>query len=419
MPHTGKANKASSSSKEDRISALPDDVLHHVLGFLQAAEAVHTSVLAQRWRYLWKSMRCLRVNSIGRCDEGDDASLSNFMNCLLLLRDPGSTLDEVEIEYDNLEDNAKWISIWIRHALSCQAQVLTVKPDYEMCLSLDGPPLVSRHLRRLEFSDVNLKNNFLDFSSCTALEDLKIKCCVLKTSRILSLSLKHLSMKGCTFRHDGRIRISVPKLVSLQLISFGGRAPLLESMLSLETAVVSARNYREDFCREGVAGECCGTCADCCGNDDHNGRCILLGGLSCATNLELIAYLGMLIFRRDLRWCPTFSKLKTMFLNEWCVQINLRALVCMLEHSPVLENLILQLRKQEETALALEVEGNNSLMHKPAAISGCLKIIKVKFDEIDDRVCKVLKFLSILGTEIIIQRTTACWRYSVWTDFYD
>ncbi|XP_051179855.1 F-box protein At5g03100 isoform X2 [Lolium perenne] len=240
MPNTSKANKASNSSKEDRISALPDDVIHHVLGFLQAAEAVHTSVLARRWRYLWKSMRCLRVNSIGRWEEGNGASLSNFMNCLLLLRDPGSTLDEVEIKYDNLEDETKWISIWIRHALSCQAQ---------------------------------------------------------------------------------------------------------------------------------------------------------------------------LIFRRDLRWCPTFSKLKTLLLNKWCVQINLHALVCMLEHSPVLENLILQLRKQEETALALEVEGNNSLMHKPAAISGCLKIIKVKFDEIDDRVCKVLKFLSILGTEIIIQRTTDCWRY--------
>ncbi|XP_051179854.1 MEIOTIC F-BOX protein MOF isoform X1 [Lolium perenne] len=411
MPNTSKANKASNSSKEDRISALPDDVIHHVLGFLQAAEAVHTSVLARRWRYLWKSMRCLRVNSIGRWEEGNGASLSNFMNCLLLLRDPGSTLDEVEIKYDNLEDETKWISIWIRHALSCQAQVLTVKPDSHMYICLDGPPLVSRQLRRLEFSNVNLKHNFLDFSSCTALEDLKIEGSALETSRILSPSLKHMSIKQCAFRHDGRIRISVPNLVSLQLISLVGRTPLLESMLSLETAVVIPRNYSDDLCREGVAGECCGTCADCCGNDDHNGGCVLLGGLSCATNLELIAYLGMLIFRRDLRWCPTFSKLKTLLLNKWCVQINLHALVCMLEHSPVLENLILQLRKQEETALALEVEGNNSLMHKPAAISGCLKIIKVKFDEIDDRVCKVLKFLSILGTEIIIQRTTDCWRY--------
>jgi hypothetical protein len=81
-------------------------------------------------------------------------------------------------------------------------------------------------------------------------------------------------------------------------------------------------------------------------------------------------------------------------MHDWCILLTY---FCLLQ--------------QEETALALEVEGNNSLMHKPAAISGCLKIIKVKFDEIDDRVCKVLKFLSILGTEIIIQRTTDGWRY--------
>ena len=51
------------------------------------------------------------------------------------------------------------------------------------------------------------------------------------------------------------------------------------------------------------------------------------------------------IFRRDLRWCPTFNKLKNLLLNDWCVQPDLRALVWMLAHSPVLENLTLQLRK--------------------------------------------------------------------------
>ena len=135
---------------------------------------------------------------------------------------------------------------------------------------------------------MKLKSNFLDFSSCTALEDLKIKCSYLETSRILSQSLKHLSIKECDFRHDGRIRISVPNLVLLQIISFRGLIPLLESMLSLETAVVRSHKSWEDTCREGVASECCGTCANCCGNDDHNGGCVLLGGLSCAANLELI-----------------------------------------------------------------------------------------------------------------------------------
>ncbi|KAM3317317.1 hypothetical protein ACQJBY_035140 [Aegilops geniculata] len=411
MPHTSRAEKSSKSCNEDRISALPDDVLHHVLGFLRADEAVHTSLLAKRWRYLWKSMHRLRINEMGRWGTSTGGVfLTKFVSCLLLLRDPGSTLDEVEIKYDyQVEGDLTWISTWIHHALSCQTQVLTVKfplpvygPGY-----LDGPPLVSQYLRRLEISEATLKSNFLNLSSCSTLEDLKIKECDFDASSILSQSVKHLSIKDCYFKGDVRISISVPNLVSLELKSYGGRTPFLESMLSLETAVVSVEAWSVDYCRKGFsAGECCGTCLDCRGNDGLKG-CVLLGGLSRAKNLELIAHPGMFIFKRDLRWCPTFSKLKTLLLNEWCVQPDLRALVCMLEHSPVLENLTLQLCKQEKPACAVEVEENPGLVEKPAAISGYLKIIKVKCEDVDGRVCKVLNFLSTFGIEITIQRTKA------------
>jgi hypothetical protein len=53
----------------------------------------------------------------------------------------------------------------------------------------------------------------------------------------------------------------------------------------------------------------------------------------------------------------------------------------------------------------MEEKKNNSLMQKPAAISRYLKSIKVECEEIDARVSKVLKFLSILDMEIAIKRT--------------
>jgi hypothetical protein len=34
----------------DRLSALPDEILQHILSFLLAQEAVRTCVLAQSWR---------------------------------------------------------------------------------------------------------------------------------------------------------------------------------------------------------------------------------------------------------------------------------------------------------------------------------------------------------------------------------
>lgn len=41
--------------------------------------------------------------------------------------------------------------------------------------------------------------------------------------------------------------------------------------------------------------------------------------------------LVQIIFKWDLRWCPTFIKLKTLMLNEnWCVPNDLHPLACIL-----------------------------------------------------------------------------------------
>ncbi|KAM0852862.1 hypothetical protein ACQ4PT_051484 [Festuca glaucescens] len=90
---------------EDRISALPDDVLRHLLSFLPSRNSVRTCVLAKRWRTLWKSVPALRIKDdpLGRFTyEGPDESVGMqvlFVNELLRLRDP-TPLNECHI-YSN------------------------------------------------------------------------------------------------------------------------------------------------------------------------------------------------------------------------------------------------------------------------------------------------------------------------------
>ncbi|CAN6380895.1 unnamed protein product [Urochloa humidicola] len=102
----------------------------------------------------------------------------------------------------------------------------------------------------------------------------------------------------------------------------------------------------------------------------------------------------MFIFRRDLKWCPTFSQLKSLTLSEH----HVHALACILEHSPVLEILtlfLLELGKESE--VNVKMSGRFNPTELPSTISPHLKRVKVRCETIGKRVLKVLKFLSNLN----------------------
>ncbi|KAK1646626.1 hypothetical protein QYE76_064431 [Lolium multiflorum] len=90
---SGKRRPVPVASEDNLIDALPDEVLQHVLSFLPAAQAVQTSVIARRWRGLWKSMPILRITSEGRTlNRHGVRKLNKFVNHLLLLRDRSASL---------------------------------------------------------------------------------------------------------------------------------------------------------------------------------------------------------------------------------------------------------------------------------------------------------------------------------------
>ncbi|CAN6270104.1 unnamed protein product [Urochloa humidicola] len=56
---TTKRARAGGGSGRDRLSALPDELLHRVLSFLPSQEVVQTTVLSKRWTDLWRSVPCI------------------------------------------------------------------------------------------------------------------------------------------------------------------------------------------------------------------------------------------------------------------------------------------------------------------------------------------------------------------------
>ncbi|CAN0878542.1 F-box/LRR-repeat protein 25 [Linum grandiflorum] len=55
----------------DRLSSLPDSILHHILSFLDIKCVVQTSVLSRMWRCVWKHTPVLYFHRDSDCDISD------------------------------------------------------------------------------------------------------------------------------------------------------------------------------------------------------------------------------------------------------------------------------------------------------------------------------------------------------------
>nr|ACM17596.1 F-box family-1 [Oryza sativa Indica Group] len=370
----------------DRIGGLPDGVLQHILGFLPPHEAVRTCVLARRWRHLWKSVAALRITN---WDWRKVVPMEEFRYFVhhLLLRRGRAPIDEFELDLAELSDrDTLRVNRWFRHAVMCQARVLRldIRVSRGSELELENLPVVSRHLQKLDLYGVKLMHNFLDFSSCPVLQHLEIAGCDLSDSnarKISSLSIKHLNISGCNFSDTFHTHIYAPNLLSLGLVNYMNQSPVFEGIPSgsfitgQEVGVVSS-----------------GT------------RCMLCTyAFSCTAST--CAFLDhMFTFNFEMYWqrCPTFSKLKTLLISACASAVlDFEAVSCILRHSPVLENLTLQFHRMGHGPDRVEMKGSYSRMDRSSAISEYLKIVVVRFDEIDDLVIKVLKFLSAFSIRIM------------------
>ncbi|WVZ53652.1 hypothetical protein U9M48_004561 [Paspalum notatum var. saurae] len=408
QPMNAKKGAPAATGGAGHIGDLPEGVLHHILSFLLARDAVRTSLLGRRWRDLWTSAPGLRI-LLGDDDDGraSVAHYRDFVNHLLLLRG-NAALDTCEISFGVIQDERDpCLNLWFRHAVRCNARRLRLESVLHrgLLFVLDDLPLASRHLARLELVGVLLMYSFCNFSGCPTLQHLEMSRCYLSCAKkIVSESLKCLKITRCSFSEWYRMVISVPGLLSLRLDGNLNRAPALGSMPLLQEAFVRLTHFLEyaDYCSGADFGECgdvnCISCYSMEHNFNSSKNSVPLGGLSEAESLALIAESKTFIYRRVLKQCPTFSNLKTLLLNDyWCVAPDFYELTCILRHSPILEKLTLQLFSTGRHKQNLRVKGSPNPTRLSAAISTHLQIVDVKCAVIDGRILKILKFLSTLG----------------------
>ncbi|XP_037456281.1 uncharacterized protein LOC119326773 [Triticum dicoccoides] len=284
------------ASGEDRIGALPDDLLQNVMSFLLSRDAMRTC----------KSVPALRI-------EDDLATDSNkFVDELLRLRDPAplNVCDICDVSEDSdtedpetfCEEAYNRIAPCLRYALLHQVRVLRVSaPVFPTDLVL-----VSSHLKRVELCHMQFEDS-LDFSSCQVLDVLEMTDCNIYAP-IICQSLRYLNMKGGCFDNEVRYHISAPNLVSLKLAPESGLTPLLDSMPSLVTASVESSEEEFHHCFALLS------CDDGCTREETFS--VVLEGLSAATNLELTSDdLKQRVNGTDERYAPKKQSLPSKHLK--------------------------------------------------------------------------------------------------------
>ncbi|RZC52608.1 hypothetical protein C5167_021034 [Papaver somniferum] len=134
---------------EDRISKLPDPLVHHILSFLPTKTVVSTSILSKRWKNIWVSVPVLdfhnweppRIRS-GHYDEyAITLETNNFMDFVeraLVLRNM-LNIHKFCLDCENGFFDHKRVNAWITTVMKCQ-----VEDNMEdIKVKIDAPNLIS------------------------------------------------------------------------------------------------------------------------------------------------------------------------------------------------------------------------------------------------------------------------------------
>ncbi|KAM0000595.1 putative F-box domain, leucine-rich repeat domain superfamily, F-box-like domain superfamily [Helianthus debilis subsp. tardiflorus] len=248
---------------DDRLSGLSDDLLLKILSFVRLKDAVRSSVLSPRWRYLWTSLPTLTL-SIRHFKTIHN--LSNFVTHLLSLRNnqlPLSSFDLfLRVKHDHHFVVGQRI---INHAFSFNVDHVNISCLYGTGYDDLKPRLVSlpgsQTLKRLtlsrppcpcdeivltsaqEFSSLTtLHLRFVSFydgflSMCPNLENLTLLACKVTGSDVSTICHPRLSNLTLEKRDAGTRTINVvtPQLKNLIVLNYNGvlrvSAPELASLL--------------------------------------------------------------------------------------------------------------------------------------------------------------------------------------------
>ncbi|XP_077243392.1 FBD-associated F-box protein At5g56370-like [Tasmannia lanceolata] len=269
----------------DKISGLPDTILHNILSLLPTKYAIQTSILSKRWRYLWASIHCLDFDhklfySSVYIPLGYDAfpflpvpetkhtnaSFIEYVDTVFMLCDTSKIqrfcLSCFYYSYKSRVDT------WIRVAIMCNVRELdfSIQEPYDPYvepydphvdfagISLEEPVRFPHTLftcESLEVLKMNLKWSIIKMPTTMGFHGLKTLHLVEvafsddnSTKKLISSCpiLEILSMEKCTLYKHQNLFVSAHKLRSLTI---SGCVGLKECKIMISTPILLSFKYMQ------------------------------------------------------------------------------------------------------------------------------------------------------------------------------
>ncbi|KAF9594458.1 hypothetical protein IFM89_031060 [Coptis chinensis] len=225
----------SSSEIGDRISNLPENILHYILSFLPTKYAVGTSVLSSRWKYLWTG-----IHNLDFCEQLSYSSsfarknilrrkliFIDFVDRVLPLLDVSNIL---KFRLSCMEFDISYVNKWISTAIRCNVNELILS------INLDRPYVFP--FCRFNFESLKVLKLGTDWASQTKMYvsvNIPDSTCF-PNLRVLHLIfipvsseqstqdvyltfpiLEECLLEGCTWLGIKNVHISAPKLQKLKI----------------------------------------------------------------------------------------------------------------------------------------------------------------------------------------------------------
>ncbi|KAL4619262.1 hypothetical protein ACB092_06G067600 [Castanea dentata] len=264
---------------KDIISKLPDSILLYILSFLLTKDAVRTSILSTKWRYLWTGMSNFDFNDDLSYKKTKEKNIE-LGTCLLELVDRVLLNDSAHIKKLRLSFDMPVRPfrpyLWVKFAVMRNVQDLDLSLPVNTTFFLHPSLFTSKSLTKLQlYMDcvlkvpssiclsalkmLHLSVEFLDdqscqqlFSGCPVLQELVLYNCVYKNLKRITISiptLRRLTIYELTLGPDDfldcEIKIYATDLISLSCETYLTVDLSFCNLSSLVDAFVDVTNYND------------------------------------------------------------------------------------------------------------------------------------------------------------------------------